>query len=83
FSYKDQLLKPVLECGIKENSMKKFPCTVRNWESPNPTDDKDNKNEIEWRIDDPLNIEIFSLLFIPVTSSITAARVERERKLKI
>ena len=79
FTDGDQQIIAVLECAVKDKSYKSFPCTVPGYK-PHPSDDIQN---IEWRFTNPADIEILSVLFIPlVTSRLTAAKI-RAKKLSL
>jgi hypothetical protein len=73
FSHGDQQLIPVLECSVKNKSYKTYPSTVSTYVK-HPGDDM---NAIEWRVEDPTNVEINAVLFITKIKSIDAARKER------
>ncbi|CAF1050529.1 unnamed protein product [Didymodactylos carnosus] len=77
FTFNDQLMVPVLEVGVRPNSYTKFPSTVTDY----TLHDNDNPEELEWRINNPLDTEIFNVLFIPVMESITFARIERKKRI--
>jgi hypothetical protein len=60
FEYEGKRFLPVLECGIKAGSYTTHKSTLPNY-TAHPTDDI---NVIEWRIKDPMNLEINAILFI-------------------
>ncbi|CAF4032512.1 unnamed protein product [Rotaria sp. Silwood1] len=60
FSYGGEQLIPVLECRVKENGFSTNKCTVSSYNA-HPSDDLAT---IEWRITDPTNVEVNSVLFI-------------------
>jgi hypothetical protein len=69
----DQQLIPVLECSVKSNSYDTNRCTVPNYKKQ-PDDDI---TAIEWRVKDPANVEINSILFITKNTSISASKATR------
>ncbi|CAF3977540.1 unnamed protein product [Rotaria sordida] len=73
FSHDDQQLIPVLECSIKSNSYTVYPGTVGAY-TKHPGDDM---NALEWRVTDPINVEINTILFITKIESIAASKVAR------
>jgi hypothetical protein len=60
FQYEGKRLLPVLECSVKTGSYTTHMSTLPNY-IPHPTDDI---NVIEWRINDPIKLEINAVLFI-------------------
>lgn len=60
FEYEGKRLLPVLECSVKAGSYTTHKGTVPRY-TAHPTDDI---NAIEWRIDNPMDIEINAILFI-------------------
>ena len=74
FSYEDQQLIPILECSVKANSYKPIPFTSPAYE---PCEGED-LNTIEWRVQDPRDISINTVLFITKNSSITASTKTRK-----
>ncbi|CAF2615292.1 unnamed protein product [Rotaria sp. Silwood2] len=73
FSHGDQQLIPVLECSVKDKSYSTYPGTVGGY-TKHPGDDV---NALEWRINDPKNIEINAILFITQIESIAASKMAR------
>ncbi len=69
FSYNGQQLIPVLECSVKTNGFTSNKCTTTTYNA-HPTDDLKN---IEWRVNDPTNVQINSVLFIKKIDSIAAS----------
>lgn len=78
FSHDDQQLIPVLECGVKKDSYSVFPCTVSTYIAQ----PDDNKNAIEWRLQNPEFVVVNCVLFIPKAKSIEATAYERLKKIK-
>ncbi|CAF1471735.1 unnamed protein product [Adineta steineri] len=73
----DQQLIPLLECSVKSNSYGTYRCTTPHYkEKPG-----DNMQAIEWRITDPANIQINSILFITQIESIAASKMARITKM--
>ncbi|CAF1054132.1 unnamed protein product [Rotaria sp. Silwood1] len=68
-----------LQCSVKDGTFNSFKSIVPNYVA-HPGDDI---NAIEWRLTNPADIEIISVLFIPVTKSITEAVQARTKKLGI
>ena len=60
FEYEGRRLLPLLECSVKFGSFTTHRSTLPLY-IPHPTDDL---NVIEWRIDDPINLEINAILFV-------------------
>ena len=60
FSDGDRQLRPVLECSVKRGSYDTYPCTVQGY-TARPGEDM---KAIDWRVEDPANIEINAVLFI-------------------
>lgn len=60
FQVGDEILIPIIECAVKKNRYGAFPSTVRGYK-PHPTDDLE---KIEWRLDNPGDIQITAILFI-------------------
>jgi hypothetical protein len=60
FEYEGKRLLPVLECSVKAGSYTTHSSTLPHY-TPHSTDDI---NRIEWRINDPNNLEINAVLFI-------------------
>ncbi|CAF3923853.1 unnamed protein product [Rotaria sp. Silwood1] len=79
FTYNDECLIPVLECSVKDGSFESFKCTVPGYVA-HPDDDM---NTIEWRLTNPADVVIISILFIPVITSKTEAAQSRAKKLGI
>ncbi|CAF5043901.1 unnamed protein product [Rotaria sp. Silwood1] len=79
FTYNDERLICLLECSVKEGSFGRFKCTVPNYVA-HPDDDI---NAIEWRLTNTADIEIISVLFIPVIKSKTEAARSRAKKLGV
>ncbi|CAF4571104.1 unnamed protein product, partial [Rotaria sp. Silwood1] len=79
FTYNDERLICLLECSVKDGTFNSFKSIVPNYVA-HPGDDI---NAIEWRLTNPADIEIISVLFIPVTKSITEAVQARTKKLGI
>ncbi|CAF4864998.1 unnamed protein product [Rotaria sp. Silwood1] len=79
FTYNDECLIPVLECSVKDGSFKSFKCTVPGYVA-HPDDDM---NTIEWRLTNPANIMIISILFIPMIKSKAEASRLRAKKLGV
>ncbi|CAF1123691.1 unnamed protein product [Rotaria sp. Silwood1] len=77
FKHQDQRLIAVLECTVKANSFKTFPCTVPTY----VTHDGDDRKAIEWRLTNTADIEIISVLLIPVINSKTEVAKLRAKKL--
>ncbi|CAF1298596.1 unnamed protein product [Rotaria sp. Silwood1] len=76
FTYEDECLIPVLECSVKNNSFKAFKSTVPSYVAHQD----DDINAIEWRLTNPADIEIISVLFIRlITSKNEAARLRAEK----
>jgi ankyrin repeat protein len=73
FTHGDQQLIPVLECSVKRNSFTTNQCTTPTY-TAHPSD---NLEAIEWRVKDPMNIEINAILFITKIDSILASRMAR------
>jgi ankyrin repeat protein len=69
FSFSGQILIPVLECSVKSNSFSTNKCTVSSYNA-HPSDDL---TTIEWRVTDPTNVEVNSVLFIKKIDSIAAS----------
>ncbi|CAF1303797.1 unnamed protein product [Rotaria sp. Silwood1] len=76
FSHGDQQLIPVLECSVKNESYVTYPGTVGGY-TKHPGDDL---NALEWRVNDPKNIEINAILFITKIESIAASKMARITK---
>ncbi|CAF3682849.1 unnamed protein product [Rotaria sp. Silwood1] len=72
FTHNDERLIVVLECAVK-NTFGRFPSTVPTYTAH----EGDNLKEIEWRLTNTADIEILSVLFIPVIKS-----KEEEAKLR-
>ncbi|CAF3336676.1 unnamed protein product [Rotaria sp. Silwood2] len=79
FTHGDERLIPVLECSVKSHSFQTFKCTVKNYVA-HPGDDI---NAIEWRLTNPGDLEIISVLFIPVIKSKSEAERSRVEKLGV
>ncbi|CAF3425846.1 unnamed protein product [Rotaria sp. Silwood2] len=79
FTHHDECLIPVLECSVKSGSFDTFKCTVPTYVA-HPDDDI---KTIEWRLTNPANIEIISVLFIPVIKSKAEAAALRAKKLDV
>ena len=79
FQAGDQLLFPVLECGIKRGTYKTFPSTVTTYK-PHPDDDT---KQLEWRLENPGDIQIIGVLFIPMIKSRIDAAKWRAGKLGV
>ncbi|CAF2522609.1 unnamed protein product [Rotaria sp. Silwood2] len=77
FSDGDQQLLPILECSVKKNGYSHFPCTVPKY-IPHPDD---NMEAIEWRVLDPENVTINTVLFVPTIDSLETTKQERITKL--
>jgi ankyrin repeat protein len=69
FSYGGQQLIPVLECSVKRNGFSTNNCTVSSYNA-HPSDDL---KTIDWRVTDPTNVEVNSVLFIKKIDSIAAS----------
>jgi len=78
FSHDDQQLIPVLECGVKKDCFCIFPCTVPKY----VTHAGDNRDAIEWRLQDPEHVVINCVLFIPTVESTEATAHDRLKKFK-
>ena len=79
FQEGDQVLFPVLECGIKKGTFEEFACTVPGYKA-HPDDDV---KKIEWRLENPGNIQITAVLFIPMIRSRIEAAKWRASKLGV
>ncbi|CAF1276546.1 unnamed protein product [Rotaria sp. Silwood1] len=77
FTHDDQRLIPVLECTVKNNSFQSFPSTVKTYVAH----EGDDINAIEWRLTNTADIEIISVLLIPVITSKTDTAKSRAKKL--
>ncbi|CAF1486140.1 unnamed protein product [Rotaria sordida] len=77
FAHNDECLISVLECSLKDGSFKSFKSTVPSYVAH----EGDDINAIEWRLTNPADIEIISVLFIPVIISKTEAANSRAKKL--
>ncbi|CAF4305674.1 unnamed protein product, partial [Adineta steineri] len=77
FDHGDQKLIPILECSVKSNSYRTYGCTTPQYKK-NPDD---NMEAIEWRITNPANIQINSILFITQIESIAASKRIRITKM--
>jgi hypothetical protein len=73
FSAGDQQLIPVLECSVKCDSYHAYPGTVRGYTAHR----SDNMKALEWRVKNPTDIEINSILFITKINSIAVSRTDR------
>ena len=60
FEYEGKRWLPVLECSVRTGSYTTFKGTLPRY-NPEPTDDM---NTIEWRINDPRDIEINAIVFV-------------------
>ena len=72
FTHGDQQLIPVLECSVKQKSFVKIRSTT-----DYVAHDGEDLEKIEWRVEDPMNVEINGVLFITKIDSISAARAAR------
>ncbi|CAF4534237.1 unnamed protein product [Rotaria sp. Silwood2] len=79
FTHGDERLICLLECSVKDDSFKGFKSTVKTYVA-HPDDDI---NTIEWRLENPANIEIISVLFIPVIKSKVEEAILRAKKLGV
>jgi hypothetical protein len=77
FPYNDRQLLPVLECSVKTNGYQVYPCTVPTY-TPHSSDDT---KAIEWRVQDPGNVVVNAVLFIPTVDSLEATARERVAKI--
>ncbi|CAF3254853.1 unnamed protein product, partial [Rotaria sp. Silwood2] len=76
FTYEDECLIPVLECSVKNGSFKTYRSTVKDYVAHQD----DDINAIEWRLTNPADVEIISVLFVHViTSKSEAARLRAEK----
>ncbi|CAF3774358.1 unnamed protein product, partial [Adineta steineri] len=78
FDNGDQTLIPILECSVKNNSYRTYPCTTSHSYKEQPGDDI---KAIEWRITNPATIQINSILFITQIESIAASKRIRITKM--
>lgn len=60
FLYENKRLLPVIECSVKDGSYGTFRSTLPQY-VPHPSD---NINTIEWRTEDPNNLQITGVLFV-------------------
>lgn len=58
FKWNNKEYLPVLECKVNPEKFQEFPSTVKNY-------DKDDKEKIEWRVEDPMQIMVVAVLIIP------------------
>jgi hypothetical protein len=79
FEKDDDIVQVVLECSVKNNGYSVYSCTVSTYRA-HPGDDL---KTIEWRVRDPTQIEINSVLFIPKARSKKAVMRARMVKLGI
>ncbi|CAM2701482.1 unnamed protein product [Rotaria socialis] len=79
FQHDDESLIAVLECTVKDKSFTRYKCTVPNYVA-HPDDDINN---IEWRLSNPAELEIISVLFIPLVTSITETAQARAKKFAV
>ena len=79
FQVGDQVLFPVLECGVKNGTFRTFPSTVTKY-IPHADDDI---QALEWRLVNPGDIQIISVLFIEKISSRTKAVKRRADNLGV
>ncbi|CAF1268197.1 unnamed protein product [Rotaria magnacalcarata] len=77
FQYDDESLIAVLECTVKDKSFAAYKCTVPNYVAHAD----DNIDAIEWRLSNPAELEIISVLFIPLVTSVTQTAEARAKKL--
>jgi hypothetical protein len=77
FEKDDDIVQVILECSVKNNGYSVYSCTVPTYRARAG----DDLNTIEWRVRDPTQIEINSVLFIPMMRSKTAAMRARMIKL--
>jgi ankyrin repeat protein len=73
FTDGDQQLIPLLECSVKRYSFTTNKCTVPDY----AVHSSDDFEALEWRVKDPMNIEINAILFITKIDSILASRMAR------
>ncbi|CAF3392810.1 unnamed protein product [Rotaria socialis] len=79
FTYDDECLFPVIECAVKSESYRAFPSTVKSYTAKA----NDEIEKIEWRLQNPADIEILSILFIPMVKSRSKAARSRAKKLGV
>ena len=74
FTHDDQQMIPVLECSVKNNSFVAIGNTTTNYKA-RPGEDL---GKIEWRVTNPMDVEINGVLFITKIQSIVAATAARK-----
>ena len=79
FSDGDQLLFPVLEYSVKRDGYKAYGSTVSGYTAHS----SDNLDAIEWRLTNPADIEILSVLFIPLLKSRIAIAQSRAKMIGV
>jgi hypothetical protein len=79
FEKDDDIVQVILECSVKNNGYSVNSCTVPTYHA-HPGDDL---TTIEWRVRDPTQVEINSVLFIPMIRSKKTAMRARMFKLGI
>ena len=73
FSSANRQMIPVLECSVKRKSYKVYGCTVPGYNR----NTGDNLDAIEWRLENPADVVINAVLFIPMNTTLDAAVRER------